>query len=129
MNPIYWDYRKLNPMTLDATVLVRLKEKLLADKARLEEELGRFAKPTEVAGNYETQFETIGTDPDENASEVEAYADNLSLEATLESDLKDVNDALAKMETGTYGICEKTGEMIPMERLEANPAARTIVEA
>lgn len=116
-------------MTLDTTVLERLKEKLLADKARLEAELGRFAKPTETPGNYETQFETIGTDPDENASEVEEYADNLSLEGTLESDLKDVNDALAKMEAGTYGVCEKTGEMIPLERLEANPAARTVVEA
>lgn len=116
-------------MALDTTTLAHLKEKLLADKSRLEEELGRFAKPTDTLGDYETTFEPIGSDPDENASEVEAYADNLSLEGTLEDNLRDVNDALAKMVAGTYGTCEKTGKEIPLERLEANPAARTVVEA
>lgn len=116
-------------MVLDTTVLAEFKEKLLAEKARLESELGRFAKPTGVEGDYATQFENIGTDPDENASEVEAYADNVAVEGTLETELKDVNDALAKIETGMYGICEKTGEAIPLDRLQAYPAARTLVDA
>lgn len=116
-------------MTLDPIVLTQLKEKLLAEKGRLEGELGRFAKPTDVEGNYTTQFENIGTDPDENATEVEAYAGNIAVEGTLETELKDVNDALAKMEAGTYGICEKTGEVIPLDRLQAYPAARTLVGA
>lgn len=116
-------------MALDTTLLAELKEKLLAEKARLESELGRFAKPTGVEGDYATQFENIGTDPDENASEVEEYADNVAVEGTLETELKDVNDALAKMEAGTYGICEKTGEEIPLDRLQAYPAARTLVGA
>ena len=116
-------------MALDTIVQAQLKERLLADKTRLEEELSRFAKPTGTPGNYETQFEVIGSDPDENATEVEAYADNLSLEGTLEDNLRDVIDALAKMDGGTYGLCEKTGKEIPIERLEANPAARTVIEA
>ncbi len=116
-------------MALDTTVLAELKEKLLAEKARLEGELGRFAKPTDMEGNYTTQFENIGTDPDENASEVEEYVDNVAVEGTLESELKDVTDALAKMEDGSYGICEKTGEEIPLDRLRAYPAARTLVGA
>ncbi len=41
--------------------------------------------------------------------------------------LKDVNDALKKIETGTYGIDEETGKPIPEERLRANPAARSAV--
>jgi DnaK suppressor protein len=112
-------------MALDAQTLARLKEKLLAEKARLEQELARFAKPTGVTGDYETQIDDMGNDPDENASEVEEYVDNLALEQTLESQLKDVNDALAKMEAGTYGICENTGKEISLERLEAYPGART----
>lgn len=116
-------------MALDTTTIARLKEKLLAEKVRLEGELGRFAKPTGTEGNYTTQFENIGTDPDENATEVEGYVDNIAIEGTLETELKEVNDALAKMETGTYGICEKTGEEIPADRLEAYPAARTLVNA
>ncbi|MBP7060783.1 MAG: TraR/DksA C4-type zinc finger protein [Candidatus Moranbacteria bacterium] len=70
-------------------------------------------------------MEDMGTDPDENASEVEEYVDNLGLEKNLEAQLKDVNDALAKMDHGTYGVCEETGKDIAVERLEAYPAART----
>lgn len=116
-------------MALDQATLEQLKAKLIAEQARLESELGRFAKPTEVAGEYTTQFENVGSDPDENASEVEAYADNLAIEGPLETELRDVRDALTKMEAGTYGVCEKTGAEIPVERLLAYPAARTVVNA
>jgi RNA polymerase-binding transcription factor DksA len=115
-------------MTLDSTLLARLKEKLLAEKSRLEGELGKIARPTGVVGEYETQFENIGTDMDENATEVEDYADKLAVEGTLETELRDVNAALAKMNAGTYGVCEKTGQDIPVDRLEAYPAARTLVD-
>ena len=46
-----------------------------------------------------------------------------------EFELKETLHALAKIKNGTYGICEKTGRKIPVERLEANPIARYIVEA
>ena len=44
---------------------------------------------------------------------------------TLQARLTDVNVALGKIENGTYGICEVSGEPIEADRLEANPAART----
>lgn len=112
-------------MALDTTLLTALKDKLLEEKSRLESELGRFAKATGGEGAYETQIENIGTDPDENATEVEGYVDNLALESNLEGQLKDVIDALQKMEQGVYGICEKTGKEINPERLKVYPAART----
>lgn len=114
-------------MALDTQTLANLKELLLAEKGRVEQELSRFATATGVVGNYETQIKDMGTDPDENASEVEEYVDNLALEQTLEAQLKDVNDALLKMEQGTYGICEKTGKEISLDRLEAYPGARTAI--
>jgi DnaK suppressor protein len=114
-------------MALDTVVLEKLKEKLLGEKRRLESELLRFADATGTTGSYETRIEDMGTDPDENASEVEEYVDNLGLEQNLEAQLKDVNDALAKMEQGTYGICEKTGTEIDLDRLEAYPGARTAI--
>ncbi len=112
-------------MALDTALLAVLKEKLLEEKSRLEAELGRFAKSTGVEGSYETQIENIGTDPDENATEVEGYVDNLALENNLEGQLRDVTDALHKMEQGTYGICENTSKEINPERLKVYPAART----
>lgn len=116
-------------MTLDAATLQELKDKLLAEKSRLEGELSRLGDPTGVQGDYETKFDDLGNDPDENATEVEEYVDNVAVEGTLETQLKDVNDALAKMAAGTYGVCEKTGEAIPLDRLRAYPAARTKIVA
>jgi DnaK suppressor protein len=37
--------------------------------------------------------------------------------------------ALGKIKNGTYGICEKSAKPIPVERLQANPIARTMVDA
>jgi DnaK suppressor protein len=42
--------------------------------------------------------------------------------------LRDLNDALAKIQNGTYGICEGTGKPISKARLEAQPWARYSIE-
>ena len=47
----------------------------------------------------------------------------------LETELAEVDAALDRIHSGTYGICEKTGKKIPIERLLANPTARTVVGA
>jgi RNA polymerase-binding protein DksA len=42
--------------------------------------------------------------------------------------LHEIDDALQRMEEGTYGICEGTGKVIPKARLRAQPWARYCVE-
>jgi len=42
--------------------------------------------------------------------------------------LKEIDDALQRIEQSTYGICEGTGKQIPKARLEAQPWARYCVE-
>jgi DnaK suppressor protein len=42
--------------------------------------------------------------------------------------LGEIDDALSRIEDGTYGICEGTGKPIPKARLEAQPWARYCVE-
>ena len=42
--------------------------------------------------------------------------------------LNDILIALKKIQNGTYGICEETGEPIGIERLKANPLARYSIE-
>ena len=42
--------------------------------------------------------------------------------------LKEIDDALQRIEQGTYGICEGIGKQIPKARLEAQPWARYCVE-
>jgi len=45
------------------------------------------------------------------------------------SRIGEVERALQKIEDGTYGVCEDTGESIPKGRLEAVPEAIRTVEA
>lgn len=42
--------------------------------------------------------------------------------------LEEINAALARINTGEYGICSGTGKTIPRTRLEANPWAKYCVE-
>ncbi|MDB4301223.1 TraR/DksA C4-type zinc finger protein, partial [Akkermansiaceae bacterium] len=42
--------------------------------------------------------------------------------------LDEIQEALQRLELGTYGICEKSGDKIPQARLEAIPFARLTVE-
>jgi RNA polymerase-binding transcription factor DksA len=42
--------------------------------------------------------------------------------------LRETDDALQRIEEGTYGICESTGKQIRKARLEAQPWARYCVE-
>lgn len=58
--------------------------------------------------------------------EIENSTDHMLLEK-LETELDEINAALNRIALGTYGICEKTNQPIPIERLKVNPTARTIV--
>ena len=40
-----------------------------------------------------------------------------------------IDDALKRIEDGTYGYCEETGEPIGIDRLEARPVATLSIEA
>lgn len=54
--------------------------------------------------------------------EVEALAGN------LRESLSDVEDALVKLDNGTFGNCEGCGQPIAPDRLEAKPAAKLCME-
>ncbi len=107
------------------------KEKLEETKNKLEEkrksvigDLENFARENKnIKGDFETKFPHLGSHKDENAIEVSDYENQLSVEHSLEDDLKKINKALEKIKDGTYGVCEKCGGKINPERLEAFPEA------
>ena len=113
-------------MILDTTFY---KEKLEEDKARLEQELSTIARPSEKGDTWDAVNTVVdeSTDADSNevADKIEEFETNFSIAENLKKELVDVNDARAKIEAGTYGICEISGEEIEEERLQANPSART----
>jgi DnaK suppressor protein len=54
---------------------------------------------------------------------------SLSVNSKERKVLAQVERALKKIEEGTYGVCDISGEDIPMPRLEAIPYATTTVKA
>lgn len=50
-----------------------------------------------------------------------------ALTSSLNESLHDLDDALAKLDAGTYGECEHCGAEIGEARLEAMPAARLCI--
>jgi DnaK suppressor protein len=115
-------------MPIDPKTLEELKQALLKEKEELEKNLARIARPiNKERGDYETSFNKLGDDQDENATEVEEYSDNLPIEEALENKLQDILAALSEMENETYGICKNCQQEISIERLRANPSARTCI--
>jgi DnaK suppressor protein len=51
----------------------------------------------------------------------------LSLASELRSNLREVERGLAKFDRGTYGACERCGQPISEERLDAIPWARLCI--
>jgi RNA polymerase-binding transcription factor DksA len=50
-----------------------------------------------------------------------------ALSGSLAETLRDLDDALAKLDAGSYGRCERCGNDIGAARLEAMPAARLCI--
>lgn len=108
---------------LDEQTIQELKSKLEKEKAHLEKELNRLAVKT--GDNYSAKFDDYGEDEDDSINEVTDFNTKLSLVENLEYRLKEISEALKRIESGKYGICENcTDKNIPIERLKANPAAR-----
>ena len=101
------------------------------------------SKLAELRGELEQQRENLrkeiveqGGDPDSDDAAIDVergFADSahstaerarlLSVMKALRSNLRWVDRALTKMELGTYGTCERCGNPIGIERLEALPWA------
>ena len=114
---------------MDKKTLKTLEDKLMEEKTKLEEELGRFAQRNpQNAEDFNADFPQLGDKEDENASEVAEYSKDLTLERTLEASLKDVNKALERMKDGSYGICKYCGKAIDEKRLMARPTSTSCID-
>lgn len=114
----------------DKKLIEQIKERLEKEREKIRAELQRFAKEDpKFKGDWDTNFPKhdggVGSEAlEEAADEVEEYAVLLPIEYSLETQLRDVENALRKIEKGEYGLCEKCKKDIEKERLEIYPAAR-----
>ena len=68
-------------------------------------------------------------DPNDRASQESDFGLELRTRDRERKLLKKIQFSLNKIENGSYGYCEETGEEIGLERLEARPVATLCLEA
>ncbi len=115
----------------DQNKLQFYKEKLETELAELTEELGKMGIKNPADGDWGAVLgqENRGdnADPNTKADRDEEFLNTANVLGEIEERYKDVQDALLKIndKPEEYGICEKSGQPVEEDRLEANPAART----
>ena len=97
-------------------------------EARLQRERRRLLGLTDSPPDADTPGLADPSDPADLADAQMERSTRETLTASERSQLARVNRALSKLENGTYGLSDITGEPIPVARLEALPWATTNVE-
>jgi DnaK suppressor protein len=110
------------------------KEFVDKQRERLEElrvELARMMEGLEEDQQDRAESEGDMTENDSGDMSHSLFTRELDagIEQTVERRLRNVERALQKIEEGTYGICDATGEPISKGRLEAVPEALYTLEA
>jgi DnaK suppressor protein len=96
-----------------------IRRRLEADRADLKQQIAAFTAANEDQGDdYGVKNHSA-----DDGQEVFLRERNLALQSTSQERIDEINVALARMDAGTYGICENCGKPIPPERLEALPFA------
>lgn len=105
-----------------------MRDRLQTVRRHLEREqasaAGLLATPPEDRGEDTTPSQH----PADVASDLEIHGSTLARALLDLKELQEVEDALARIENGTYGVCIDCGREIARERLEARPQAARDIE-
>lgn len=113
---------------MDRNKLASLRERLLEEKQDIEERVQEHYGLREQMATSLQEFAMYDNHPADIGSELFEREKDLALDSLDRETLKEIDQALTRMEEGTYGICTVCGQPIPEERLEALPYALTCKE-
>jgi RNA polymerase-binding transcription factor DksA len=99
-------------------------EKLKIAKENLSQLIEAFANDANNADDTTPTFKIL-----EEGASVRSKEENALMATRQEKFIKDLEAALARIESKTYGIDRITGELIPKERLRIVPHATMSVES
>ncbi|HEV3399158.1 MAG TPA: TraR/DksA C4-type zinc finger protein, partial [Actinomycetes bacterium] len=106
---------------MDQQTVDRLRERLEAERGEVRRQLDDLGARRDAEGIEDPELDEGFADAGQAAAE---RANLLTLVRSLRDTLHDVEQALGRMDAGTYGTCERCGQPIDEERLEAIPAVR-----
>jgi DnaK suppressor protein len=105
---------------MDQQTVDRLRERLETERSEVRKQLDDLGARRDAEGIEDPDLNEGFADAGQAAAE---RASLLTLVRRLRDTLGDVEQALARMDAGTYGTCERCGQPIDEERLDALPAA------
>ena len=105
---------------LPESLIKECRSKLLSVKAEL---LNRLKE-----SRLDLSNDDKGGDEADQTVRVLQEAEFLSMHERIRSQLVEIESALARMENGSFGVCEETEEAIEPERLKAIPWTRLSIE-
>src|SRR5881296_621431 len=114
--------RKLSPFTR------KQKEKLLQLRDAMVDSMAGVAQDTLRSRAEGSEASAFGMHQADAGSDAYDRDFALSLLSQEQDALYEIDQALKRIEVGTYGVCEMSGKPIPHARLEAIPFARFTVE-
>ena len=103
-------------------------EQLAFFRERLRETQKELLEKANLTSEHLREHE-LEADPTDQATIEEEYALELRARDRERKLLKKIDEALRRIEEGSYGYCEETGEPIGIARLIARPTATLSVEA
>jgi DnaK suppressor protein len=110
-------------MTMTEGELDRLRQTLTLRRAELEAELGRLTEPPSEGANV-SFGKRVGEGTTEGVERLSTTATARSIAGSID----DIDRAVAKIESGTYGLCNSCGRAIGEARLEALPATSLCID-
>ncbi|REK61838.1 MAG: molecular chaperone DnaK [Brevibacillus sp.] len=113
---------------VDKEKLARFRERLMQEKRELEERVQAHYGMREPMATSLQEFSMYDNHPADIGSELFEREKDLALDSLDRETLKEIDQALTRMDEGTYGLCTVCGQPIPEERLEALPYAQTCKE-
>lgn len=96
--------------------LENYKKKLEHEKLLILREIADAQKPANFGDDIDHG--------EEKTDEVEDFSNNLGIENDLRKRIDEINDALLKIESGTYGVCDSCGKEIEENVLDIDPESR-----
>jgi len=100
-----------------------LHQRLMDEQQRLNTEIANLRTGVSSDTFQENEGDAFDQHPADEGSELFEREKNMTVIQTLEVSLDEVNQALRKVDNGTYGQCERCGQPIAPKRLEAMPEA------
>jgi DnaK suppressor protein len=110
---------------LDKEFIEQQRDRLLDRKTELER-MQRDAQ--EVSRERSQEYQDAQADSGDESQYLFEREVDATLGQQFGQELKDVSRALEKIEEGTYGLSDRSGEPIPRGRLEAIPEALYTIE-